>query len=255
MGLKVTDFTSAEWCQQQFALALTAELPREVTETEAMSAGSVLHKALELEVKTVVEVEVASREDAWALRLIECIVCLRQLMRKGMTRELYVFGKLQGHWVKGIIDELQLDELGKVRIVEHKTRRNSSVPSQAQKDTARLQVMLYRSLLQGLTDACDAELGSEILALHRLDGKAQLSKEVMKHSRTHKIALIVNLNQLLGSLRATALKLPPCSEEMQVKYLWQEDGSVLGCMDVWWDAEFLERQFLRDLHLCKLTVH
>lgn len=28
MGLKVTDFTSAEWCQQQFALALTAELPR-----------------------------------------------------------------------------------------------------------------------------------------------------------------------------------------------------------------------------------
>ena len=136
--------------------------------------------------------------------------------------------------------------------------------------------MLYRSLLQGLTDACDAELGSEILALHRLDGKAQLSKEVsstvylecqqplplrhyladpapdvqnceclvssghflqllrynsgvvirigcllqvMKHSRTHKIALIVNLNQLLGSLRATALKLPPCSEEMQVHLL------------------------------------
>lgn len=27
-----------------------------------------------------------------------------------------------------------------------------------------------------------------------------------------------------------------------MKYLWQEDGSVLGCMDVWWDAEFLERQ-------------
>jgi hypothetical protein len=55
---------------------------------------------------------------------------------------------LQGHWVKGIIDELQLDELGKVRIVEHKTRRNSSVPSQAQKDTARLQVLsLCKSFL------------------------------------------------------------------------------------------------------------
>lgn len=42
--------------------------------------------------------------------------------------------------MKGIIDELQLDELGKVRIVEHKTRRRSSVPSDAQKETARLQV-------------------------------------------------------------------------------------------------------------------
>ncbi len=39
-------------------------------------------------------------------------------------------------------------------------------------------MMLYRSLLLGLADACDAECGSEILALHRLDGKAQLSKEV-----------------------------------------------------------------------------
>lgn len=49
-------------------------------------------------------------------------------------------GCLQGHWVKGIIDELVLDELGKVRIVEHKTRRSASVPSEAQKQTARLQV-------------------------------------------------------------------------------------------------------------------
>ena len=41
-----------------------------------------------------------------------------------------------------------------------------------------VQVMMYRSLLLGLADACDAECGAEILALHRLDGKAQLSKEV-----------------------------------------------------------------------------
>ncbi len=50
---------------------------------------------------------------------------------------------VQGYWVKGVIDELQLDELGKVRIVEQKTRRNSSAPSEAQKDTARLQVFLH----------------------------------------------------------------------------------------------------------------
>ena len=27
-GMSVTDFTAAEWCQQQFALALTVKLPR-----------------------------------------------------------------------------------------------------------------------------------------------------------------------------------------------------------------------------------
>ncbi len=49
-------------------------------------------------------------------------------------------GRLQGVWVKGIIDELRLDDLGKMVVVEHKTRRNASLPSDAQKDTARLQV-------------------------------------------------------------------------------------------------------------------
>ena len=57
-----------------------------------------------------------------------------------LWKPLKAYTALQGHWVKGIIDELQLDELGKVRIVEHKTRRRSSVPSDAQKETARLQV-------------------------------------------------------------------------------------------------------------------
>ncbi len=43
-----------------------------------------------------------------------------------------------------------------------------------------LQVMMYRSLLLGLTKACTGESVAEILALHRLDGKAQLSKEVSR---------------------------------------------------------------------------
>lgn len=50
---------------------------------------------------------------------------------------------MQGQWVKGVIDELLLDELGKVRVVEQKTRRNSNAPSKAQKDTARLQVHVH----------------------------------------------------------------------------------------------------------------
>ena len=42
--------------------------------------------------------------------------------------------------MKGIVDEVRLDELGKVVIVEVKTRRSNSLPSDAQKKTAELQV-------------------------------------------------------------------------------------------------------------------
>ncbi len=76
----MTDITSAEWCQQQVAFTLSARLPKvssllavvllvdsyltsgnlqrcwlfqEVTETEAMTAGTAVHAALEAELSTV----------------------------------------------------------------------------------------------------------------------------------------------------------------------------------------------------------
>lgn len=58
--------------------------------TPAMQAGTVRHEQLEREVITWVEVPVATREDAWALKLLNMITGLRQLATEGMTRELYM---------------------------------------------------------------------------------------------------------------------------------------------------------------------
>jgi hypothetical protein len=60
-----------------------------------MTSGKELHRVLEAEVKTVVDVKPVTAEDAWALRLFSCIQCFRQLMHRGMTREVYLFGQLQ----------------------------------------------------------------------------------------------------------------------------------------------------------------
>ena len=60
-----------------------------------MASGKEVHRVLEAEVKKEVDVEMQTKEDAWALRLLGCIQCFRQLMRHGMTREVYVFGQLQ----------------------------------------------------------------------------------------------------------------------------------------------------------------
>ena len=69
---------------------------QEATETAAMASGKELHRVLEAEVKKEeVDVELETSEDAWALRLLSCIQCLRQLMKDGLTREVYLFGHLQ----------------------------------------------------------------------------------------------------------------------------------------------------------------
>ena len=60
-----------------------------------MMSGKELHRVLEAEVKDEGVVEISSPEDAWALKLIDSLMCFRQLMKQGMTREIYIFGQLQ----------------------------------------------------------------------------------------------------------------------------------------------------------------
>ena len=49
---------------------------------------------------------------------------------------------MQGQWIRGIIDQLELDESGGITVVENKTRRKPSLPMLAQQETAKLQVCI-----------------------------------------------------------------------------------------------------------------
>lgn len=71
-----------------------------------MRQGSKLHQKLEDEVHTTVEVEVLSREDGFGLKLWNLVQGLRTLRETGLTRELEIWGMLDGNLVNGVIDSL-----------------------------------------------------------------------------------------------------------------------------------------------------
>lgn len=71
-----------------------------------MKQGSRVHKKLEDQVHRTVEVKIVSKEDAWGLRIWNIIQGLRTLRDTGMTRELELWGVIDGQVVNGIIDEL-----------------------------------------------------------------------------------------------------------------------------------------------------
>jgi exonuclease V len=71
-----------------------------------MVKGTKIHKAKELEVHTEVPVEISSKEDKLGLRLWNVIQGLRTLRATGLTRELEVFGVVEGEVMIGIIDEI-----------------------------------------------------------------------------------------------------------------------------------------------------
>lgn len=103
-ALSVTDLVSPAWCELQYWYTLTKHGRKR--RTPAMKEGTRVHKVLEEQVYTTVRVEVQTREDAWGLRIWNVIQGLRTLRETGQTRELEIWGTVDGLVVNGVIDEL-----------------------------------------------------------------------------------------------------------------------------------------------------
>ncbi|KAH8173517.1 exonuclease V - a 5' deoxyribonuclease domain-containing protein [Sarocladium implicatum] len=104
--LTVTDLTSGSWCELQYWYTLTRLPGGRRTRTAAMKQGTKVHKKLEDEVHTTVRVEVTTKEDWFGLKLWNFVQGLRTLRETGLTRELEVWGTVDGNLVNGVIDEL-----------------------------------------------------------------------------------------------------------------------------------------------------
>ncbi|KAJ9272834.1 hypothetical protein DTO212C5_1095 [Paecilomyces variotii] len=106
-AFSVTDLVSPAWCELQYWYILTKHGRKR--RTAAMKQGSAVHKVLEDEVHTMVPVEITTKEDAWALRIWNVIQGLRTLRDYGITRELEIWGLIDGEIVNGVIDQLSYE--------------------------------------------------------------------------------------------------------------------------------------------------
>ncbi|RAL60397.1 hypothetical protein DID88_000172 [Monilinia fructigena] len=102
--LSVTDLVSPAWCELQYWYTLTKHGRKK--RTSAMKQGSAVHKVLEDQVHRTVQIDIETKEDAWGLRIWNVIQELRTLRETGQTRELEVWGTIDGLVVNGVIDEL-----------------------------------------------------------------------------------------------------------------------------------------------------
>ena len=84
-----------------------------------MRVGTHLHAALEAEVSETVEVQISTREDAWAVRLLNTLRGLHQLLETGLARELYVFGRIQ------VTDVCSWRGVANLAVHEHRLKMHS----------------------------------------------------------------------------------------------------------------------------------
>ncbi|KAI1801093.1 exonuclease V [Daldinia bambusicola] len=190
--LTVSDLSSGAWCELQYWYTLSLLPGGRKTRTAAMRGGTRVHQTLEDQVHTTVEVNITTKEEAFALRIWNVIQGLRTLRETGMTRELEVWGIIEGQVVNGIIDEVSHESpnaafeqelsqsdsskgfttgvsnqqtsiedflqspLKKIYLTDVKTRGSDRLPTGAALRPARVQLFLYHRLLgemaSGLVD-------------------------------------------------------------------------------------------------------
>lgn len=121
-----------------------------------------------------------TREDKWAVQLLNTYKQLTIVKEGRLEREISVFGDLfnSGILINGIIDELQYStETEQLILTDLKTRKTNTLPGETQILGHKLQLMVYKILLDGLTRGSTK---MELLAEHlKLNFAAQLSTNVI----------------------------------------------------------------------------
>lgn len=241
-GLSVTDLTSTEWCpkQMEFSLVLGGRKVNQV-----MKAGIARHAKLEEEVIKRVEVKVKSQEDYWALKFLNFINGVNQLLFEGLTRELPVIGFAEDIWMVGVIDEIRMpltENDHNPILIDTKTRARDTLPSEPQRRNGRLQLMCYKYLWDNLvTDDFPSKL---FFTYFGLNSQRNLCEDLKVISAVSGVSAsqVQTLDDVVRYYRNTCKMLAPAHDQLLLRYEYQKDHSLLGEDRFAYDPDWLKNQ-------------
>ncbi|XP_061359047.1 exonuclease V, chloroplastic-like [Gastrolobium bilobum] len=238
-GLSVTDLTSTEWCpkQMEFSLLLGGRKTNQV-----MKAGIARHAKLEEEVIKRVEVKVKSQEDYWALKFLNFINGVNQLLFEGLTRELPIIGFTEDIWIVGVIDEIQMpltENDHNPILIDTKTRARDTLPAEPQRRNGRLQLMCYKYLWDNLV--ADDFPWKKFFTYFGLNAQQNLSEDLKVISADSGFSAST-LDDVVKYYNNTCRMLAPAHNQLLLRYEYQKDHSLLGEDKFAYDPEWLKNQ-------------
>ncbi len=117
--------------------------------TSQIKKGRQIHGDLESETNVPIVLMPKGYSDYMYKSMYTSYIALKTLAESKRTREVQVYGAIEGFKIVGKIDQLDLKD-GEVIVQEDKTRGSDNIPSDAQMLTHKAQVMLYRKLLDDI---------------------------------------------------------------------------------------------------------
>ncbi len=216
-SIRASDIASQYWCEKQMELnylygqKITAEIKK----------GRQIHGELESETNVPIILMPKSYADSFYRGLFTSLRALKALKENRKTREVQVYGSIEGFKIVGKIDQLEIKD-DEVVVQEDKTRSNDNLPSEAQMLTHRVQVMLYRKLLDDIhSKKYDADnfkrmFGTSTLFLTS-EFKRQLQSLEVENS-------MMSVNAVADELFSTFQGMGRISDTLQIRYINQFTG-------------------------------
>lgn len=225
--LSVTLLCDQTWCEMKSVYnLLKPHIKRKEMQRTEVQIGQEIHLSRELEIQDVVPVDIRTREDGEAVKLLNMLHMIPLLEAGQRVREFPVFGVQEGVFIMGVIDELMYNQKGELVLNELKTRRQNSLPSSAQDKVNCFQVGLYKLLFDGLVRG---EMKKNHIFDHLKLRSAQIlgagvqahAKNLGVHARTFEELV----ETLLITVSCSDL---PCIDLLQIEYFHQGSNGPIG---------------------------
>ncbi|XP_039526396.1 LOW QUALITY PROTEIN: exonuclease V [Pimephales promelas] len=225
--LSVTLLCDQSWCEMKTVYSLLKpHLKRKDLQRSEVQTGAEIHLSRELEIQNVVPIDIRTREDAEAIKLLNMSHMISRLETGERVREFPVFGVLEGVFFMGVIDELMYNQKGELVLNELKTRKHNSMPSSAQDKVNCLQVGLYKLLFDGVVRG---EVKKDHILNHlKLRSTQVLGAGVQAHAKSIGVQ-VTTFEELVDALLITvSCSDLPCIDLLQLEYYHQGSSGPIG---------------------------
>ncbi len=192
--------------------------------TKEIRKGRQIHGDLESETNVPIVLMPKGYPDYMYKSMYTSYMALKTLKEKNKTREVQVYGSIDGFKIVGKIDQLDLKD-GEVIVQEDKTRGSDNIPSDAQILTHKAQVMLYRKLLEDIiAERYTAKAFKESYKTSNMLLTPEFKRQLEAIGVEHDLMGIYSITEaFFSSIR----KMGRLSDTLYLRYINQFTGNVI----------------------------
>ncbi|XP_056613754.1 exonuclease V isoform X1 [Triplophysa dalaica] len=225
--LSVSLLCDQSWCEMKTVYSLLKpHVKRNDMQRAEVQMGKDIHLSRELEIQNVVPVDISTREEGEAIKLLNMLHMTQLLGAGECVREFPVFGVLEGVFIMGVIDELRYNLKGELVLNELKTRKHNSMPCSAQDKVNCFQADLYKLLFDGLVRG---EVKKEHILFHlKLRSHQVLGAGVRAHAKNIGVHVVTFEDVLDAFLVTMSCSDLPCIDLLQLEYHHQGSRGPIG---------------------------